>query len=110
MLLLLLLCVKLISAQVVDPVSRKAYWSWKKTSEDQAAEKGGRDGKCPGARRLLGAQQGPQSTVSTYENKSIQAEQISKISIGPVTALYDRARDRSAQGPGFSLRGPAEDA
>ena len=50
----------------------------------------------PGARRLLGARQGPQSTLSTYEN----------IYIGPVTALYERARDRSAQGPGFSLGGP----
>ena len=61
------------------------------------AERGGRGGKCPGARRLLGARQGPQSTLSTYEN----------IYIGPVTALYERARDRSAQGPGFSLGGPA---
>ena len=34
---------------------------------------GGQGGKCPGARRLLGARQGPQSTLSTYENKSIQA-------------------------------------
>ena len=59
------------------------------------AERGGRGGKCPGARRLLGARQGPQSTLSTYEN----------IYIGPVTALHERARDRSAQGPGFSLGG-----
>ena len=44
------------------------------------------------------ARQGPQSTLSTYE----------KIYIGPVTALYERARDRSAQGPGFSLGGPAQ--
>ena len=27
---------------------------------------------------------------------------------GSVTALYMRARDRSAQGPGFSLGGPEE--
>ena len=27
--------------------------------------------------------------------------------MGPVTALYEKARDRSAQGPGFSLGGPA---
>ena len=32
--------------------------------------------------------------------------QLMKIYIGPVTALYERARDRSAQGPGFSLGGP----
>ena len=33
----------------------------------------GEGGKCPEARQLLGTQQGPQSTLSTYENNSIQA-------------------------------------
>ena len=64
----------------------------------RARREGGQGGKCPGARRLLGAPQGPQSTLSTYEN----------IYIGPVTALYERACDRSAQGPGFSLGGPVK--
>ena len=38
-----------------------------KVMSDQARREGGQGGKCPGARRLLGARQGPQSTLSIWD-------------------------------------------
>ena len=73
-------------------VEKLIYWQARREGRGRGANAQG-----PGDfRGPVGPRQGPQSTLSTYEN----------IYIGPVTALYERARDRSAQGPGFSLGGP----
>ena len=49
------------------------------------AERGGRGGKCPGARRLLGARQGPQSTLSIWDTRGPYIR--GPYMRGPVTAL-----------------------
>ena len=44
---------------------------------------------------------------ATFRGPGRAHSQHCQLYFGSVTALYMRARDRSAQGPGFSLGGPA---
>ena len=61
------------------------------------AERGGQGGQMPRGPATFRGPVGPGRAHSQH----------CQLYFGPVTALYMRARDRSAQGPGFSLGGPA---
>ena len=64
------------------------------------AERGGQGGQMPRGPATFRGPVGPGRAHSQH----------CKLYFGSVTALYMRARDRSAQGPGFSLGGPAHSA